>query len=200
VPADRVRISFAVETEAQSAQDAVQENAQRMSAVMAALRNTGVEGLEIETFGYNLFPDYRYPQRGDAPTREIAGYRAQNNIRVTIPEVEAAGELLDAATAAGANRVQSLQFEASDLRAARLEALAEAVRTAREEAETIAGAMGVELGPALTVQGGASSPSPRVFAAALAEDAARARTPVEAAGQIVSATVTITYRISDSGS
>jgi uncharacterized protein YggE len=170
-----------------------------MEAVISALRSAGVEGLEIETFGYNLSPDYRYNQRNDAPTREIAGYRAQNNIRVTVPEVESAGEILDAATEAGANRVQSLQFEASDLRTARLQALAEAVRTARQEAEIIAEAMGAELGPAITVQGGASSPSPRAFAAAFVEDAGRARTPVEPAGQIVSATVSITYRIREPG-
>ena len=115
VPADRVKISFAVETEAPNAQDAVRENAERMEGVMAALRGSGVEGLEIETFGYNLFPDYRYPPRAEGQVREIAGYRAQNNIRVTVPEVESAGEILDAATAAGANRVQSLQFEASDI-------------------------------------------------------------------------------------
>lgn len=199
VPADRAIISFAVETEAPSAQDAVRENAQRMDAVIAGLRGSGVEGIEIETFGYNLSPDYRYPSRENPGSREIASYRAQNNIRVTLPEVESAGAILDAATEAGANRVQSVQFEASDLQSARLQALAEAVNHARQEAEVMAQAMGVELGPVLTVTGGANTPGPRIMARAFAAEAAQATTPIEAAGQVVSANVTITYRIREPG-
>lgn len=199
VPADRAVISFAVETEASTAQVAVRENAERMEAVIAGLRGAGVEGIEIETFGYNLSPDYRYPSRENPGTREIAAYRAQNNIRVTLPEVESAGAILDAATEAGANRVQSVQFEASDLQAARLQALAEAVEVARQEAEVIARSMGVELGTILSVTGGASTPGPRITARAFAAEAVGASTPIEAAGQIVSANVTITYRILEQG-
>lgn len=200
VPADKAIISFAVETEARSAQDAVRENAQRMDAVIAGLGGSGIEGMEIETFGYNLSPDYRYPSRENPGSREIASYRAQNNIRVTLPEVESAGAILDAATEAGANRVQSVQFEASNLQSARLQALAEAVNHARQEAEVMAQAMGVELGTILTVTGGANTPGPRIMARAFAAEAAQATTPIEAAGQVVSANVTITYRIREPGS
>jgi uncharacterized protein YggE len=198
VPSDRVKISFAVETEAQRAELAVRENAERMDAVMQALRALSVEGLQIETFGYNLRPDYSYPSRDNPGVREIAGYRAQNNIMVTVPDVAAAGEILDAATEAGANRVLNLQFEASNLEGPRHQALAEAVRTARLQAETMAEAMGVELGSVVSVQGGASSPGPRVMAAARFE-AAAAPTPIEPGGQLVSASVTVIYRIREPG-
>ena len=145
VPADRVSISFGVETEAESARAASALNAERMEEVTGALRRSGVEGLRIETFGYSLNPEYRTPTRGDPPQRSISGYRAMNNIRVILPDVGAAGEILDTAIGAGANRVLTLQFDASDTREARLEALREAVRVAREEAQTIADAMGIEM-------------------------------------------------------
>jgi len=103
---------------------------------------------------------------------------------------------LDSGIAAGANRVINLQFQAGDTRDARHEALREAVRTAREEAETIAEAMGVVLGPPLEVRGGATPGEPRVLArAAMMEEMAGATTPIEAGRQTVSANVTIVYQI-----
>ncbi len=196
VPADRVSISFGVETEAESARTASALNAERMDEVIGAVRRSGVEGLRIETFGYSLNPEYRTPNRGDPSQRTISGYRATNNIRVILPDVGAAGEILDTAIGAGANRVLTLQFEASDTREARLEALREAVGVAQEEAQTIADAMGVTLGPPLEVRGGASPGEPRVLArAAVMDEMAGIRTPIEAGRQTVSASVTVLFRI-----
>jgi hypothetical protein len=196
VPVDRVSISFGVETESESAREASSLNAARMEAVVGALRGAGIPGVEIETFGYSLNPEYRYPNREDPSRQTISGYRATNHIRVTIPEVGNAGEILDVGIGAGANRVVDLQFEAVDTREARLRALREAVRAAQEEARTIADAMDVILGPPLEVSGGASSNEPRGFArATMMEEMAAVRTPIEAGLQTVSANVTILYRI-----
>jgi uncharacterized protein YggE len=167
-----------------------------MEAVVAALRGAGVPGLEIETYGYSLIPEYRIQNREDPDRRAISGYRAMNNIRVKVPGVDRAGEILDAGVGAGANRVVNLQFETTDTRDARLQALRGAVQVAREEAQTIADAMGVALGPPLEVRGGASSGEPRMFArAAMVDEMGGARTPIEAGNQTVSASVTILYRI-----
>jgi len=200
VPADRVSISFGVETESVSAQEASNLNAAKMEAVIAALRGAGVAGLQIETYGYSLNPEYRVQSREDPNRRSISGYRAMNNIRVTVPRIDAAGQILDVGIGAGANRVVNLQFEATDTREARLEALREAVRGAREEAQTIAEAMGVLLGSPLEVQGGASPGEPRMLArAAMMDEVAGMRTPIEAGNQTVSASVTILYRILERG-
>lgn len=198
VPADRVRISLTVETEGSSAADATAENARRMEAVMAEIRSLGISGLEIETFGYSLRPEYEVSREGTG-TRAISGYRVQNNIRVTLPDVEATGRVMDRGIGAGANRIADLQFEASDTREARLEALREAVANAQEQAAAIASAMGVRLGIALEVQGGASAPSPRTPGGMMLRAAAESTTPVEAGDQRVSASVTITYRIQEVG-
>jgi uncharacterized protein YggE len=75
-----------------------------------------------------------------------------------------------------------------------------AVEMARQEATVMAEAMGVELGTVLSVSGGANTPGPRIMARAFAAEAAQVTTPIEAAGQVVSANVAITYRIVESGS
>jgi uncharacterized protein YggE len=194
VPSDLVRVNFTVETEATSAREATQLNAERMDAVTRALRGAGIAGLEMETFGYDLQPEYESGR--NVTNRLISGYRVRNNLRVTLGDVDATGTTMDLAIEAGANRISNLFFEASDTRAAELEALRRAVAMAREQADAMAGAMGVRLGAALEVQGGASAPSPRSPGGIMMRaEAGVPTTPVEAGEQLVTATVTVTYRI-----
>jgi uncharacterized protein YggE len=196
VSPDIARAAFAVETRAASAAEAAADNATTMDAVLRALRGAGIEGLRVETFGYNLQPQYSYPtQGGAARTRVIDGYTAVNNVRATVRDVTAVGRVIDTAVGAGANRVSSLSFEASDTESARREALAAAVRAARVQAEAIATALGRTLGPAVEVHGGAAEPGPRPMMDAMALRAAEAPTPVEAADQTVTASVTIRFAL-----
>ncbi len=192
VSPDLARLHFTVETEGESANESSTSNAELMMAVLAALRGVGVEGLRIETFGYNLQPLYA---RSDGNrVRRISGYRAFNNVRVTSPDTEAVGTLIDAALGGGANRIASLSFDAEDTGDARQEALTLAVANARAQAEAIASAMGVPLGAPIEVRGGAQAPvvGPQQGMMMRAEAAA---TPIEAADRTVSATVTIKYRL-----
>ena len=122
------------------------------------------------------------------------GYQALNNVRVSVADISAAGPLIDAAIDAGANRVASLVFLATETEHARLEALRMAVEKARREAEVIAEAMGVPLGPPLEVRGTPATVAPLRARASLAI-AAEALTPVEPTRQTIRATVTIRYRL-----
>ena len=193
VPPDMVRIAFAVETQAPNAREASTRNASTMEAVTSALRRSPEEGLSIETFGYDLQPLYGRATAGEI--RQIEGYRALNNISVSVKDVSAAGSLIDIAVEAGANRVASLRFQVSDPGPARLQALREAVAMAQDEARTIADAMGVPLGPPLEVRGGSNLPRVRELARAQPAFNTAVSTPIEAGLQMISASVTITYRL-----
>ncbi len=193
---DRARISFAVETEAETAGEAGRENAELMDRVANALRDSGVDGLRIETSGYQLQPRYR--RVGDDRQQEIYGYTARNTLQVILDDVDAVGGLVDRALDAGANRVAGLQFEIRDPEPYRLEALRLAVDQARAEAEAISGALGMRLGQPSAVHGGAERPQPRAMMDMLRMETAEmasAPTPVEAGLQTVSASVSITYRL-----
>jgi hypothetical protein len=196
VPADRARVTFAVESREQSAQGTSQANAAAMTAVLSALHGAGFQGLHIDTYGYSLSPVYTSVANQDGSrVQRIDGYRALNNVRATLTDLSAVGKLIDTATAAGANRVSGISFEASDPEQAQQKALAEAVRRAREQARTIAAALDRELGPPIEVSGGAQTPTPprpMMFAAAARMEA---ETPIEAADQTVSASVTITFAL-----
>lgn len=198
VPADRVQISFAVETEAPTAGAATTANAAQMEAVVRTVRALEIDGLELETFGYSLRPEYEVSRDGSG-TRRISGYRAQNTLGVRVNDVDATGRILDAAIEAGANRVANISFEASDTRGERLDALRQAVVNAREQATAIAEAMGVTLGRILEIQGGANAPNPGSLGGLMFRAAAESTTPVEAGDQMVSASVTVTFAIVEGG-
>jgi len=196
VPSDRARLNFAVVTEAPTAAEATAQNSTQMEATIRALRATGAAGLQIESWGYDLQPRYARQTTPDQPPR-IVGYQATNNVRVTVDDVSAVGALIDAGVNAGANRVTSLQFEARNTDAARAAALRQAVQNARSQADAMASALGVPLGPAIEVHGGAQAPvpPPMPYMRDMQMQAAMAPTPIEAAEQGVSAQVTIKYRL-----
>lgn len=195
VAPDRVRVSFAVETQAASAAEASTQNARLMETAVSAVRALGVRDLTVETFGYALRPDYALPASDPSRGRVISGYTAVNNIRVLAGDVQAVGRIIDAAIQGGANRVSSLAFEATDTEAARREALSQAVAQARSEAETIALALGRTLGEALEVRGGAQAPSPRPEMAMAGALYRSAETPIEAGDLNVTASVSIRFAL-----
>ena len=194
VPSDEAQVSFAMETRASTAEGAASANAAAMDRVISALRGARFADLDIETYGYSLQPEY---STDNNRVRSIAGYAVFNNIRAKIGDVDDVGRLIDVAVRAGANRVASISFSASDTEPARQQALAEAVRVARSEATILAEALGYRLGAPLEVRGGAQRPAPRpmAFEAMDMVRSAAVPTPIEAGDQQVSANVTIRFAL-----
>ena len=188
---DRSRLILAVETEANTAQEASQENAQRMRQVLDAVRAIGVSGMEIETTGYQVTPIYAILQPGDRST--VSSYRVRNQIVVRIPGVESVGRITDAALAQGANRVVDLGFELSDPTPHRREALRRAVAEARAEAEVMAQALGMRLGPLQRMEGGAD-PALQPFIGVRSDLMMRAMAPAET--PVEPSTLQFTARVS----
>ena len=194
VQPDRASVAFAVESRARDAAGASQANADAMDAVLRALRGANLTGLELETFGYSLRPEYI--QSNDRQGREIVAYVTSNNVRATVTDVDLVGRVIDTAIGAGANRVAGISFEASDTEGARNEAMAQAVRDATAEARIIAETLGYRLGPPLEVNGGAQRPVPYMAEAGMIMSRAQAApTPIEAGAQTVTANVSIRFAL-----
>lgn len=191
-------ITLAVESEAEEAQAAANANAERMTRLVAALRQAGVPERNIRTISYELRPEYRR-QAGDDRSEPpvIAGYRAINMVQVTVDTVSEMGRIIDTAIGAGANRVTNIAFQLRDPHSAHIEAAAAAMRNARREAEAIAEAAGERLGPALSINtGGYHMPPPPMPMYARAEmDMAAAQTPVQTGTLTVMTTVTVVYQL-----
>lgn len=146
VAPDRATIDAAVETRAGTASQAAAQNARRLRVVLDTLRARGIAAGDLSTLGYSVNSDYEPTPRGE-PVRR--GYVASNVVRIETRALDQVGALIDAALAAGANRVNEVRFSSTRHAAVRDSATALAIANARRTAETMARAAGAALGTLL---------------------------------------------------
>lgn len=198
VSPDEATLNFAVETSAATSEEAAQQNAQRMERVIAALVAAGIPRDEVETRNFSVYPEYVTDERGDNP--RVRGYRVTNQVSVETQRLDDVGALIDAALAAGANRIDGISFGLSDPQAAEADALREAVARARASAETLAQALGVPLGPLMHASTNAEPvrPFPVAFRRDVALESVQAfDTPIQPGEQMVEARVVLMFAIGD---
>ncbi len=182
---DRAELSFGVESQGSSARTALSANAAEMRRVIAALKAAGAT--DLKTQSVSLSP--RYNEKS-----EPQGFVAINSVSATIKELAKAGGVIDAAVNAGANQVYGPSLSRSDQAELYRQALKAAVENARSNAQVLAAAANLSLGRVTAIVEGGGAPQPLLYAADKAN--ALESTPIEAATQQVSATVSVTYSVS----
>jgi uncharacterized protein YggE len=191
---DLAQVSAGVTTRAQSAQEAVRQNAAAMQKVIDRLRSLDIADKDIQTSNFNLNAQFTYPQNGGAPV--FAGYEASNQVSVKLRRIDKVGEALDALVAAGANNINGPSFMLDDDTAVQQQARGKAFQRAGAMAQNyarMAGYTGVHL---LEVsenvrQGG--SPPPPMPVAFRAE--AAAKTPIEPGEVGTTVMLTVKYEM-----
>jgi uncharacterized protein YggE/predicted secreted protein len=215
VSPDRVAISFAVESQEKTAQQATQANAEITTPVIEALKEAGVSESEIGTSYYNVYPIYEYVEtpaeciqygEGDqvqkycpppALKQILVGYKAVNGIAVESAQLDRVGQWIDAAVQAGANRVDYLYFSISSQRQdeIRNDLIAEAVQDARNKAKVALEPLGMEIVDVLSIN---LDSYPIIYPKRGYEYAAgapSATTPIIPGTQEVSASIHATFEI-----
>jgi hypothetical protein len=140
---DQAQVQVGVETFAPEVSQATSENEAAIQAIMDALTAQGIDAKDIQTTNYNLWAEQIY---GDQGPEGIAGYRVNNQVNVTIRDIDKVGDVLTAVTEAGANSIYGVYFSVADPAALEDEARAAAVADARERAASLAELGGVQLG------------------------------------------------------
>lgn len=187
---DQATLSLGVTTTGATAAAAMGANNDAASAVIARLIAAKVADRDMQTTGLSLNPNWVMNAAGT--TQEIQGYTASSTLTVRIAALDAAGAILDAAIADGANTLNGLTFGLADPRPAEDDARKAAVADALARAQVLALAAGETLGPivSITEGGGGQQPMPMLFKAA-----ADSAVPL-AAGEVgVSAEVTIVWQL-----
>ena len=156
-------ISAGVVTRSTSASGAIQENAQRMERVIAALKSAGVADRDIQTTAINLNPEYRYAENQPP---ELVGYTASNQLTIRFRDIRSSGRILDALVAQGANQINGPTMTIDQPEAALDEARANAVAMGRRRAELYARALGKRVTRVISVSesGGHYPPPPMPMA------------------------------------
>ena len=191
---DMATVSAGVVTQGKTAREAMFGNATKMTRVFEELEVAGIEKKHITTSQLSLKPKYNYQNR-KAP--KIDGYEARNTVSAKTYNLDDVGAMLDALVKAGVNNINGVQFSIKDSKAAKDKAREDAIREAREKAESMASAAGVKLGKlkSLSESGGNFRPQPVAYA--LEARSAGASTPVAAGEQAISVTVNMSYDIAE---
>ena len=189
---DTATLRIGVQTQAESAAAALDENSMRMNGVISATLDAGVEEADIQTAGLRLNPRYDRSEEGPPV---LIGYEAENTVAITVRDLENLGALLDTAVAAGGNTIEGIRFEISDNDALRADAREAAMAEAIDKAEQLTGLAGAELGEVVTIEElGSTQPRPVAIEAEAARGGAGA-VPIQAGEQTVEASVRVTWRI-----
>lgn len=193
---DIARLTAGVMTQAKDQAQATQDNARKMTALLAAIKSLKIADRDIQTQGYSVNPQYDYGN-GHAPI--LTGYQVTNSVQVTLRDLSQAGPLIDKATQAGANQVNGISYELSNQDAVQDQALGKAVADARRRAQTMADALGVGLGNPLSLNdGGAAPPVIPLFEmrrTAMAASDSAPTTPISAQEITVTADVSLVYAL-----
>lgn len=185
---DKATIVLGVETRARTPAAAASANADRMTAIRAALTRAGVAERDIATARYSLGLEFG---RTPADTQ----YVAANLVTVTTRQLDQVGRIIDTGLGAGANNINSLQYDLIDRSPAQAQALGDAVANARRQAEVMAAAAGGRLGELIEL--GTQPGEYRPFYAgdmAMRMQASVAPTPVSPGAVTVSASVNGRWR------
>ena len=140
---DVAAISLSIVTEAVTSKAAQDDNSSKSKAVSDFLKKQGVEEKDIKTTGYNIYPQYRYPQY-DKP--EIRGYQVNQTMEVKVRDLGKVSSILDGVVSAGVNQVNSLSFEIDEPEKLKAEARQKAIEDARSKTDELEDQLGVKLG------------------------------------------------------
>lgn len=190
VTPDVAHIELGVQTKDADATVAQQNNAKLMSAVVEAIKKAGIVDKNIQTTGYSLYQTYDYQPDG---SQKDPYYVANNIVKVKISDVDSVGKIIDLATVAGANTVNSIQFSIEDDSEYYQEALILAMASAKSKATAIMGTFDKTPGlPKSVVESGGSTPIIYGYGAekAMASDMA---TPIESGEITITANVSVSY-------
>ena len=190
---DLAVISAGVVSRAAGASAALQDSADRMQRVVAALKRAGVADRDIQTSNVSLNPEYRYPEN-QAP--QLVGYTATNSVTVRFRDIRAAGKIVDALVAQGANQINGPNLTVDKPETALDEARAKAIATGRARAELYARSLGMRVVRIVAVSDNGSSYAPPPMPVMMeARMASAPMTKIEPGEQKLQVSVAMTFEL-----
>jgi uncharacterized protein YggE len=198
VKPDVAMITLGVSTLRPTVAEARDVAATAMDAMIASMRDNGVDESDIQTQGLSIYPEYRYGNNGE---QTLTGFRVGNTVIAKLRDVDRTGEVVDDAVTAGGNEttIHGIAFTIDDPESLREQARQAAVADAKRRAETLAGAGGVSVGAPISINEGGVAEPPILYERGFAADTAAAQpapeTPIQAGEVDVVVNVTVTWAI-----
>ena len=193
---DIAYIYVGVHTENASASDAMTENNSRTQVMIDALKKAGIDEKDIRTTNFSIWQQDKYDPLTGQPSG-VKVYSVDNTVYVTVRKLDSLGSLLDTLVKAGANNINSIQFDVADKTAAIKQARDAAVQDAKTQAQELAAVAGVTLGEITSVSFYEATPSPVMdgFGKGGGGGAEAAAVPIQPGQMTLTVTVSMTYEI-----
>ncbi len=197
---DLLIVQFGVETQEKTAKEALDSNSNLMTAVVDAIRTTGIADNEISTSHLTVFPVYESFQEKETGIyrQKLVGYSVSNIIRVETKNLSLASSIIDGAVNAGANRVDMVQFALSPQKQTMVsdDLLADAIQNAKSKAEKALAPLGYQIiGVKHVSLSEFGYPPPMPYYKSFDTMESAASTPVFSSEQDVSATASVIFII-----
>lgn len=191
---DIAQASFGVQTDTMASVKIAMDSLQkRMNAVLDAVKKAGIAKKDIRTEQFSLNPAYDW----NNGFQRLRGYQESETFRVKIRNLDSVGDILSAATSAGANQAGEVAFTLDDPEATAAKAREDAIAQARAKAQHLASELGMHLGRVRAFsENQAPTPVPlRMEMQAMGAGVMDKSLPVPAGEQEVQSHVTITYEL-----
>jgi len=196
-PPDMATINTGVQTQAGTAEEALDANNQAMEGLLDVLEDHGIAEKDVQTTSFNVHPIHEQDQRGRTQPAIVA-YRVVNQVKVEVRNLPRLGEALDALVRAGSNRISGVSFGVDDSTGVLDQARNRAIGDARRRANLYAQAAGVKVGKLLRIsEQPVQIPTPRRLDYARAAGAEASRVPVATGEQEFRATIHVVFALED---
>ncbi len=205
VEPDQVTIVLGVTTQNKTAKRALADNSRLMQKIITALVQQGIDKNDLRTQRFGVHPIWSSRPRSSSSSEEwkskITAYSVNNTLKVVTSKMELVGELVSAATTAGANQVQSINFGLANPREYREKAIASAIKNAKEDAGFVAKSSELKVVGIKKIHlDNAAASIERVQAASFSRSALSAKAdiapPIKAGDITVRASVSVEYFLS----
>jgi uncharacterized protein len=150
VTPDQAQFDIGIVAQASTAKAATDQNTSQSNVLVLALREAFPEA-SVKNLNFSVNPNYEYPQ-GGTPT--VAGYTANNTVRLLLNDLSKLQTVIEIAIKSGANSINRLSFTMRDENSARAQALAAAAHQAEGSAQVLAASLKLKLARLLTVEEG----------------------------------------------
>jgi uncharacterized protein YggE len=195
---DMAVLNFSVVKQAKTAREALDENNKAMSDVLGALKTSGIAERDLQTSGFSVQPQYRFPQGTDGQQLppELIGYQVSNSLTVRVRDLSKLGAIIDQSVTLGVNQGGDIQFTNDKPESAMEAARKSAVADAMARAKTLAEAAGVKLGNVIEINESGPRPQPvPVMRAAMMKSAADSAVPIQGGESSYNISVNVTFAI-----
>jgi uncharacterized protein YggE len=126
-------------------EDALNQLNSKVANIINEIKKAGINAEDIQTQNYSLYPQYDYKDNVSV----VSGYNANEQMVIKVKNYDKSPDVLakviSAASKAGANQVNNLSFDASNMNDLKQQARVKAIADAKQKSAALASAAGIQL-------------------------------------------------------